>query len=224
MFGPAKFCRSIAALAFDVDGTLADTDPIHAKAWLSALWSVNGREFDVEDYIERCILGAMSPREFLSQYCTEDEWPLVEAKKREVYPEYLADGVALLHGVTSLVSAAQSAGIRIALVSSSSRESVEALLNQFWDNRLPDVVICRSDVATSKPHADPYRMAIARLGIASADVIAFEDSDAGMRAAKAAGLACIQVGTGSSELADFRIDDFGECHIETRNGRVCLTI
>ncbi len=219
------FSMPVAALAFDVDGTIADTDPVHARAWLGAVRTVTGRSgFDVKEYINECVLGAMSPKLFMARYVTAEEWLLVEKEKRRTYPSLLTADVSLAEGLHELVLSAQDAGVRIAIVSSSSQASVEAILDHAWRAAPPDVIICRKEGVSSKPDPSPYYKALELLDLAPAQVVAFEDADAGVRSAKAAGLTCVQIGPKASKSADTQIFDFRACHITRRGGRVCLIV
>ena len=218
------FVTPIRALAFDVDGTIADTDPIHAEAWARALKTVNGRQFKLSEYLDACVNGAMTPRQFLSQYYDARDWPAIEAEKRRIYPDLMAERISLTAGLAELLSAARLAGVRVAIVSSSSRESVAALLRGSWKGAPPDIVIARGDAEASKPNPAPYEAAVYQLNTPSKYVVAFEDSASGVASARGAGLICVQVGLSARVLSELRIRDFGDCVIERVNCEPQLTV
>jgi HAD superfamily hydrolase (TIGR01509 family) len=214
----------VRALAFDVDGTIADTDPIHAEAWARALQSVNGRQFELVDYLDACINGAMTPQQFISSFSSQAEWSLIETEKRRIYPTLLSERATLTAGLVELLAAAHSARIGLAIVSSSSRESVEALLAGPWESAPPNVIVARGDASAPKPDPAPYRTAVEQLGVPGGLVVAFEDSESGASSAKSAGLTCIQVGLVAKALSELRVTDFRDCSIVHDDESPCLIV
>lgn len=224
MTNEQRVSMPVRALAFDVDGTIADTDPIHAEAWARALQSVNGQWFEVRDYLDACINGAMTPQQFVSSFSRSAEWSLIEAEKRRIYPAMLSDRVTLTAGLVELLAAAHSAEISMAIVSSSSRESVEALLKGPWQSASPDVIVARGDASSPKPDPAPYRTAVEQLGVPAGLAVAFEDSESGALSAKRAGLTCIQVGLVVKALSQLRVADFRDCLLVNEGDCPCLIV
>jgi HAD superfamily hydrolase (TIGR01509 family) len=118
---------------------------------------------------------------------------LMAAKQRH-YVSLIADGgLALRPGVAPLIAEAQAAGIPQAIVTTSSRSAVAALLGglasslsgafAFW--------VCGEDVARKKPDPQGYQIALDRLDPSPGAVVVIEDSVAGLAAATAAGLTCL---------------------------------
>lgn len=215
--------RTVTAIAFDVDGTIAETDPVHAAAWARALQKVTGRTFTVEGYLAACITGAMSPREFISTYAPEEAWHAIEREKRRIYPGMLrSGGLQLTAGLTSLLTQADSAAVSTAIVSSSSRESVDTMLQVLWPATAPAVVVTRGDSLPAKPDPAPYLAAVERLNVPAACVVAFEDSPNGIASATTAGVFCVQVGGGGQGGVP-RIADFTDCTIEANDDKAFLT-
>jgi HAD superfamily hydrolase (TIGR01509 family) len=216
--------RIITALAFDVDGTIADTDPVHGAAWARALRSVTGRTFTIEGYLDACIAGAMSPREFISKYAPEEAWHAIEREKRRIYPGMLrSGGLQLTAGITSLLTQAEGAAVSTVIVSSSSRESVDTILQVLWTAAAPTAIVTRGDSSAAKPDPAPYLAALERLHVPAECVAAFEDSPSGIASATTAGLFCIQVGGGGQSGVP-RIVDFTNCMIEANGDRAFLTV
>jgi putative hydrolase of the HAD superfamily len=214
----------IRALALDVDGTIADTDPIHAEAWARALHAVNGRQFQVCDYLKACINGAMTPQQFISSFSSEAEYVQIETEKRQVYPSLLGGRAVLTAGLVEFLAEAHSAGVGLAIVSSSSRESVDALLEGPWQSQAPDVIVARGDASSPKPDPAPYKAAVEGLEVPAELVAAFEDSEAGALSARTAGLTCIQVGLGPQTVSQFRVADFRDCSVRDAGQGPCLMV
>lgn len=220
---PGVVRRTVSAVAFDVDGTIADTDPIHGAAWAKALQSIAGRSFPVADYLAACVDGAMAPRAFVGRYASLDDWPAVEREKRRIYPAMLRADGRLTKGLARLLSQADAADVSTIIVSSSSRESVDTIMRTLWVGAAPAATIVRGDSDTEKPSPSPYVTALDRLQLPASAVVAFEDSASGVASATAAGILCVQVGR-TPTPARLRVDDFDDCSIDTEIDGACLTI
>ena len=94
-------------------------------------------------------------------------------------------------GVLGLVREAAAAGLRQAIVTTTSRTNVEALLPRLlgpgWAQCF-EVLVCGEDVARKKPDPEAYQLALARLGVAASEALALEDSGPGAAAAAGAGV------------------------------------
>ena len=99
----------------------------------------------------------------------------------------------LLPGVETLLHEARDLGLRAAVASSSSAGWVEGWLSRHRIRRLLDCVCARDDVRQVKPAPDLFLLAAARLGVAAATCLVFEDSPNGIRAAQAAGMLCVAI-------------------------------
>jgi len=112
-----------------------------------------------------------------------------------------------LPGVVAHLNAARDAGLELAVASSSSEWWVLGHLNRLGiAERFSEV--CTKELAPrSKPDPGVYLVALERLGVAADDALAFEDSEAGIAAAKAAGLRAIAVPGSFSEHMDFSAAD-----------------
>jgi len=192
------------ALLWDVDGTLADTEPHgHLPAYNLAFAEL-GLPWRWDDDSYRRWLSVSGGRERLTAFleavegrppspCLVDN--LFAAKQRH-YAAILREGhLPLRPGVAALIAESAAAGIPQAVVTTSSRQAVAALIEGlpgslasafgFW--------VCGEDVAAKKPDPEAYRQALDRLGgdDPPAAMLAIEDSPHGLAAATAAGLPCL---------------------------------
>jgi HAD superfamily hydrolase (TIGR01509 family) len=87
-------------------------------------------------------------------------------------------------------------GMKTALVTTASAESVRAIMRHFDLDHVFDLVITGDDVTRHKPDPEAYRLALARLGLEPHECLAFEDSDVGAASASAAGIAVVRVAFG----------------------------
>lgn len=191
---PVELTRRLSAALFDVDGTLADTDPLHAQAWNSTLVSFGLDSFSVDDYLAACVTGTLTPSEFLEPYIGSAPDVSVLRREKTVLYRGLLSEARLAPGADRLLRSLESDGIGIGLVTSSSGESVQAFIDVLWPlSGPPTVTISRDPTVKRKPHRAPYVLAIEALAVEASDCVAFEDSAAGVRAATSSGLPCIQI-------------------------------
>ena len=122
---------------------------------------------------------------------------------RRARGEALASERPLLPGVAEHIVAGGAAGLGLAIASSSSDWWVSGHLDRFGLRDAFDVVCTKELTARSKPDPGVYLAALEGLGVPAADVLAFEDSEAGVTAARAAGIRVVAVPGSFSEEMDF---------------------
>jgi HAD superfamily hydrolase (TIGR01509 family) len=191
------------ALIFDVDGTLADTEELHRQAfneaffacgvswrWGPALYAdllqTTGGKERMASYLSRLRVSA-AERGYLLRLI-----PQIHAIKTRLYRELVSLGhLRPRAGVRRLIMEARNSGLKLAIASTTSPENVESLLTaSFGSDAFGwfDVVAAGDVVPEKKPAPDIYNFALERLGMPAQRAIAFEDSEIGVRAAKAASL------------------------------------
>jgi len=182
---------SFGAYLFDCDGTIADSMPLHYLAWKKALAEWNC-EFDEKLFYA---WGGMPVAEIISTLNKKHGLSMpvetVSLRKERLYfdllpqlkpvPEVL-EHIEAEHGRTPF-----------AVVSGSTRESVIAslvslnLLDRF------DTLVCAGDYKRGKPDPEAFLLASARLGVAPENCLVFEDTEMGIQAAQAAGMASVKI-------------------------------
>jgi HAD superfamily hydrolase (TIGR01509 family) len=193
----------IDALIFDVDGTIADTEELHRRAFNEAFLAC-GMDWRWEPALYAELLQITGGKERIAGYLSQLQLPAAErgrllrlipqihATKTRFYQELVALGH--LHprdGVRRLMMEARAAGLKLAIASTTSPVNVEALLSaSFGSGALKwfSVIASGDAVPKKKPAPDIYNFALERLEMTPQHAIAFEDSAIGVRAAKAAGL------------------------------------
>jgi HAD superfamily hydrolase (TIGR01509 family) len=179
------------AYLFDCDGTIADSMPLHYKAWKKALGEWNC-EFEEELFYA---WGGMPVAEIISTLNEKHELSMpvetVARRKEALYFELLPQ-LKAVPDVLEQIEAGYGK-IPFAVVSGSTRESVTAslialrLLDRF------DTMVCAGDYTKSKPEPEAFLLAAARLGVQAEFCLVFEDTDMGIQAATAAGMASVKV-------------------------------
>src|SRR3954463_5726992 len=182
------------AVLFDFDGVLADTENIHVAAWQRTFADLG---WEVPD--EVCARAAeQDDREFLAAIFAEKkiEDGDVEGwvrRKQELTLKILNDSPRLYPGVADLVRALRGR-VRMAVVSTTWRANVEAVLLGSGLADAVELIVGKEDVKAVKPDPECYRLALKRLRIAASSAVALEDSPRGLEAARGAGVRVLAVG------------------------------
>jgi HAD superfamily hydrolase (TIGR01509 family) len=188
------------ALLFDLDGVLIDSEPVHARNWLD-LFRETGIRFP-EDQAGRFI-GLRGEellkwlREFDPQAAAGFDLQTMLDKKRQRFLESL-DQIPVVAGADAFLRA-QHGRRRLGLVTSSRLRTLGAVLAHFGWRELFEVVVGGDHVAQTKPHPEPYLQAAARLHLAPAECLVFEDSTPGVESARAAGMEVCAVASSFGE-------------------------
>lgn len=179
------------AYLFDCDGTIADSMPLHYMAWRKALseWDC---DFDERLFYEwggrptAEIVAALNSQRGLNMPVQR-----VADRKESLYYEYLPQLKAIPEVLEHIE--AQHGRIPFAVVSGSTRESVEASLRSLNLLDRFDKLVCAGDYKNAKPAPDAFLVAAEKLGKAPNSCLVFEDTDMGVQAARAAGMAWVKV-------------------------------
>jgi len=181
------------ALAFDFNGTLSDDEPV-LFAILSELFAELGRPLSSEEYLEHFV--GLSDPEIVRVWLGEDhpELEAVLAKRVARYTATVADGSTVRPEVREAVLYAAER-VPVAVVSGAHRAEVEPVLAAAGLTEAVAVVVTAEDVRRGKPDPESYVKALALLdrGLQAEDVTVFEDTEAGVAAATAAGMRCVAV-------------------------------
>ena len=182
----------LAAVLFDMDGLLVDTEPL----WLETETEVMARlgaSWTAED--QHALLGGSMPRTvgYLLAKATRPAPPeTVERWMMEgVLARVRAGRVVVQPGVRELLAAVAAAGLPYALVTSSQRVFAEAVLDATGIT-FP-LTVCAEDVTAGKPDPDPYLLAAKLLDVDPVRCVALEDSPNGVASATAAGCRVLAV-------------------------------
>jgi len=193
--------KDFSALIFDVDGTLAETEEIHRRAFNESFAHFGlGWHWSAELYAE--LLLVTGGKERMHHFAARDGKPpadLTDERLAELhryktmrYGELIAAGTcALRPGVIALLNAARAQNQRLAIATTTSRDNVDALLRATLGERGPglfDPVVAGEDVVNKKPAPDVYLKALDLLGLPACECLAIEDSRNGLIAASSAGI------------------------------------
>lgn len=206
------------ALLFDLDGTLAHTDPLHFRAWQEALEG-HGVVVDEAAYA-RHVSGRFNPAIVadLLPHLTEAEGRRFADAKEARFRELAAE-LAPLAGLHEVLDRAHAAGLATAVVTNAPRENARFMLTALGLADAFDAVGLGEEADAAKPDPAPYREMLARLGVDAGAALAFEDSPGGVRSARGAGIRVVGIGTTQrpevliGEGADLVVDDFTDARL-----------
>lgn len=180
-----------AAYLFDCDGTIADSMPLHYIAWKKALGEWNCA-FDEKLFYA---WGGMPIVEIVATLNKERglKMPVEEVahRKESLYFELLPQ----LQSVPEVVEhiEASHGKIPFAVVSGSARDSVTASLSTLNLLDRFETLVCAGEYQKSKPDPEAFLLAASRLGVDPKTCLVFEDTEMGIQAATAAGMASVKV-------------------------------
>lgn len=183
-----------AALLFDLDGTLVDTDHLHHAAFVEIL-SERGRDLPLAEY--RAEIMGQHNGHILDRYFPGED-PAILDRKEDLFRDALAVSVEPIAGIHALLDWAAEQGIGTAVVTNAPRRNALAMLAAAGlAPRLPTLVI-GEECVRPKPDPAPYQAGMAALGATPSRSFAFEDSRSGIRAARSAGAHVFGMTTGLS--------------------------
>jgi HAD superfamily hydrolase (TIGR01509 family) len=200
------------ALLFDNDGVLVDTEGFYFRANREALATFDVT-LDREAYVELFLRDSRGAWDLLRERGVgETQIQAARAGRDRRYVELLGDGDLLMPGVARGL-AALAGRYRMAIVTSSEPEPFTAVHARAGIRHHFELVLTRDQYDNAKPDPEPYRRAVERLGVAPERCLVVEDSERGLRAAKAAGLTCWVVPTeltrdGRFAAADAVVENF----------------
>ncbi len=180
-------------LIFDCDGTLADTMPLHWRAW-QVITARHGIHLPVERFYS---LGGVPSRDILRLLSAEQGLTLDHlAVAREKETEYLPL-IAQVEPINAVVGIARKnhRKIPMAVASGGTRRIIDQVLEHLGIAHLFTTLVTSEDVRRQKPAPDIFLEAARRIGVAPALCRAYEDTDLGMQAIRAAGMEAVDVRT-----------------------------
>lgn len=184
---------SIQGIIFDCDGTLADTMPFHWQAWQTVLIRY-GLVFSEERFYA---LGGVPSRDILSTLSAEQGValePCTVAKEKEVAYLKLLPNVKPVEIVME-IAYSNHGKIPMAVASGGTKTSIGGVLKHLGVSHLFGAVVTSEDVKRQKPAPDIFLEAAARIEVSPRHCRAYEDTDLGMQAIRAAGMEAIDVRT-----------------------------
>ncbi|HLV22748.1 MAG TPA: HAD family phosphatase [Polyangiaceae bacterium] len=182
---------NFSGFIFDCDGTLADSMPLHFRAWRHALAQAQAPfEFTWELFVSRAGMTQERTVEELNRQfdCALDPVAVAEAQHRRFERD-----MERIEPIHSVVTFAREVSERhpVAVASGGERQAVLHTLELIGVRALFDTVVVAADVERGKPAPDLFLLAAERIGVPPSRCLVFEDSLLGLQAAHAAGMQCV---------------------------------
>lgn len=187
--------RPFKGYIFDCDGTMADTMPLHFRAWTCAMQDFGGVFPEALFYQWGGTPSFVIVEKLNAKFGTSLDIRKTVERKEKYYFQMLAEVTPIrpiLEFAQSLYGTAP-----MAIASGGRRKQVEGTLNTLGIIHLFDTIVCLEDYKHGKPAPDPFLEAARRLGIEPHDCVVFEDTPTGIAAAQAAGMEYVLVNTRS---------------------------
>lgn len=215
----------LAAVVFDVDGTLVDSERHGHRVAFNLAFEEFGLPYRWDEELYGELLRTTGGQRRIDGYLAgqgveaderERLAPALHTRKTAILNDLVAaGGVSLRPGVRRLVDELADAGVRLAVATTGSRSWVDGLLGKVLADVKFDAVVTGDEVASRKPAPDAFGEALRRLDITAAPVVAVEDSSEGLESARAAGLATAVVANDYTlahdlSAASVLLDGFGD--------------
>jgi HAD superfamily hydrolase (TIGR01509 family) len=184
-----------AALLFDIDGTLADTDPLHLEAF-NRTFEPYGHVFDKARFSLELqgLANEAIARRFVPHLSAEDGMEVLRGKET-TFRDLAKTSIHAVPGLFALLDLADAAGLPMAAVTNAPRANADLILDGLGIRHRFKAVVIGEELAHGKPHPLPYLEGLRLLGARAEVSVAFEDSRTGIASATAAGLATIGIRT-----------------------------
>jgi len=182
---------SVAALVFDFNGTLSDDEPVLCEIFMH-MFAEHGRPMSAQEYFDH--LAGLSDPEIVKTWLG-DEHPDVEAvieERGRRYRAAAADGSTIHEHVREAVRFA-AGHVPLAICSGAARTEIEPVVEAAGIADCFSTLVSSDDVVHGKPHPEGYVKTLEILDADPARAAVLEDTEAGVAAAKSAGLRCVAV-------------------------------
>lgn len=210
----------IQAIIFDLNGTVLDDEKVYGEAFMGVL-SQLGASVTHDPHIKGIGVSENWPI-LLNKYQINTD-KTIEELDILTNQSYLSrfKSVKLTSGFEEFVQNVRASGMQTALATSNTWSVVDKVFEEFALERYFDTITTREEISLSKPSPEIFLLTADKLSVEPSDCLVIEDADAGIEAAKAAGMRCVAIGN-DNELADVHIVDFTELTPEKMLGLVSI--
>jgi HAD superfamily hydrolase (TIGR01509 family) len=207
----------LSALIFDVDGTLADTENAHRAAF-NAAFADSGLDWHWDEALYTDLLAVAGGKERIRHYWNtvdpesadgtqaKEKIDAIHALKTGHYEAIVSGRLSLRPGMLRLIREAHAEQMPMAIATTTTPANIDALLREPLGGEWRKLFVTVCDgaaVPNKKPAPDVYLAALDALGIPAANCLAFEDSENGLRAARAAGIPTVITPTAFTAHQEF---------------------
>ncbi len=183
-----------AAIIFDMDGVLVDSNPFHLRKWRD-LFQAHGIPFDEEE-LPKIVLGPPNdvtfPR-FMGENLSREQMAELSEELEENFRREIGPHARAFPGVRRFIEECHAQGISMAVASAAMGKNVRFLISALGLGDYFRVLMTGDDISHPKPDPEIYLKTAEKLGVNPAACAVFEDSFVGVEAAKRAGMKCVAI-------------------------------
>lgn len=178
-------------MLFDLDGTLIDNEHLKAQAFSETIEKFGGKSH-ASIYKEVMGMdGETISRHFMKKANIQIDMQDYLDMYKDIYQNLLETGLVIKPGAVSFINETKNKGLKLAIVSSANSSSVNYIIDALNIGKHFDVVITGDDVKNKKPNPECYLLALERMSVPRGQLVIFEDTEAGLKAADSARISAI---------------------------------
>jgi beta-phosphoglucomutase-like phosphatase (HAD superfamily) len=182
------------ALIFDMDGTMIDSMPWHARAWVE-FTRRHGLDIDVAEVLARTTgrTGSECMHELFGRVLPEAECQALVHEKEDIYRVLFDGNFIEVAGFVAFAKAAAGRGLKLAVGTAGDRHNIEFAMSRLGMDPLPLAIVGGDEGFSGKPTPAIFLEAARRIGVAPAHCIVFEDAPFGIEAARRGGMRAVAI-------------------------------
>ncbi|WP_255632187.1 HAD family phosphatase [Xenophilus sp. Marseille-Q4582] len=194
MSAPHAPALPVQGLIFDMDGTMVDSMPWHAKSWVE-FTRRHGIAMPAGEILRRTTgrTGAECMREVFERELSEAECLALVHEKEEIYRELFDARFAEVAGFTAFARLAAARGLKLAVGTAGDRHNIAFVMQRLKMDPAPQALVGGDEGFAGKPTPAIFLEAARRIGVAPERCIVFEDAPFGIEAARRGGMRAVAV-------------------------------
>jgi beta-phosphoglucomutase-like phosphatase (HAD superfamily) len=182
------------ALVFDMDGTMVDSMPAHARSW-EVFTQRHGIRMSVQEVLKKTTgrTGVECIRILMGDGIQDDEAVKLINEKEALYREFFARDFREVAGFREFAKVAMQRGLKLAIATAGDKNNIGFVLEHLKLAQHPDAIVGGDEGIAGKPQPDLFLEAARRVQVPATECIVFEDAPFGIEAARRAGMRAVAI-------------------------------